>query len=124
MVPDDDIVPWVETKSTLPTLHIRLSPDIIEGISNLHTQLIMKNQRDKTKDRSSSSVGAMPVGFKKLVGVTPPRNTSNSSRKHRLNLHGDLPSKTNKNRNIRSGAKSSVSLLGRIYFAHQLQSFP
>ena len=34
----------------------------------------------------------MPVGFKKLVGVTPPRNTSNSSRKHRLKLHGDLPS--------------------------------
>ena len=96
MVPNDDIVPWVETKSTLPTLHICLSPDIIEGISNLHTQLIMKNQRDKTKDRSSSSVGAMPVGFKKLVGATPPRNTSNSNRKHRLNLHGDLPSKTTK----------------------------
>ena len=92
MVPDDDIVPWVETKSTLPTLHICLSPDIIEGISNLHTQLIMKNQRDETKDRSSSSVGAMPIGFKKLVGATPPRNISNSNRKHRLKLHGDLPS--------------------------------
>ena len=73
----------------------------------------MKNQRDETKDRSSSSVGAMPIGFKKLVGATPPRNISNSNRKHRLKLHGDLPSsKTTSNRNIRYGAKSNVSLLG------------
>ena len=120
LVPNDDIVPWVKTKSLLPTLNVSLSPDIVEGISNLHTLLVMNNEQDRTKDRSSSSVGTMPIGFKKLVGACLREIYLIQNRKHRLKLHGDSSPKKTNDSNIRGGAKIKSSLLGRIYFAHQI----